>query len=136
MKKSKSFSISIVLILALLVSGLTSCNPETSYIKKVNNNSDYPFSVEYKDANTGQLVRKKVEAHSSTTIYYSVNAPIDDGSCINTLGAPKVIMESGLSLAIDIDLDRNWDTNVDQKKNGNTIKHTCIFEVNNSDFVE
>ncbi len=136
MKSSKLFTSFKVLILSLVLGGLYSCTPETSHIKKVNNYSDYPFSVEYTDANTGLLFRKQVEPHTSTTIYYSMENPDGEASCLNVLGAPRVIMETGLSLTLDIDLERNWETSVDEKKNGKSIKHTCIFEVNNGDFVE
>ena len=129
-------SLSLFAFIALTIS-LTSCEGETTYLKKVENNSNFPMWVYVVDVATSTSDSIYIDPHTSETIYMNSQLGGNSSSvpCLDDFSSISVGLQDSLILNKSIENDGNWTQEiVKQNRRGSLVQQSCFFTVGNDDF--
>lgn len=115
---------------------LCSCEGETTWIKQIDNQSNYRITVQYYDSYDSADAIKVVDAHTTEVIFYGEKRGGDDTPlpCLEYLDDLEVVLDTGIVLTKDINDSGNWDLDITEKNLGGVVNQTCRFSVGNDDF--
>lgn len=115
---------------------LCSCEGETTWIKQIDNQSNFKMTIEYYDSYAGEDASKVVDPHTSEVIFYGEKRGGDDTplDCLEYLDDLEVVLDSGVVLIKDIDDSGNWERDITEKNLGGVVNQTCRFSVDGDDF--
>ena len=123
--------------LALLSATLfCSCEGETTWIKQIDNQSNFDVTVSYYDSYSSEDASKVVDAHTTEIIFYGEKRGGDDTplDCLEYLDDLEVVLDSGAVLTKDINDSGNWEREISEKNLGGVVNQTCRFSIENDDF--
>ena len=123
--------------LVALLLALTSCEGETTYLKRVENRSNYAMSIAFEAVMTGESDTVYIDPHTSETVYVTYQRGGNDSphSCLQEMDNITVITEDSLHVTRDITDASNWDQQItSSNKLGNTVQQLCLFVLDDEDF--
>ena len=115
---------------------LTACEGETTWIKQIDNRSNFDVTVSFKQLPEGSAVSERIPAHSSEVILYHSKRGGDESPqpCLALFENLQIELDSGVVLLKDIHEEGNWDYSDSQKTWGGVVNQTCRFVIDNNDF--
>ncbi len=129
-------TIRLFAFIALLIS-LSSCEGETTYLKKVENNSNFPMWVYVEGASTSERDSIYVDPHTSETILLDSQLGGNSNAvpCLDHFSSVSVGLQDSLQLLKSINNEDNWTQEiVKQNRRGSLVQQSCFFTVTNDDF--
>jgi hypothetical protein len=126
----------LILIIPIILIALTSCEGETSYTKKiVNQSSDTVFFRIY--SNYAGLIADSVyllpQAEAIFLMWTKLGGTNSDITCSEGIDSIQFSSESGKYLLKDFKDQNNWNYSRKSNKRGSMVDHYCEFIVRQED---
>lgn len=112
-----------------------SCKKETTFVKRIENTSDYTFTVTFYNTINSEQETHEITPHSSKIFFIQTleGANTEPEKCLANIRNLEVQTQEHLLFILDPLNEGNWDVEVSENKK--QVRQTCVMYVDNVDFV-